>query len=111
MKKIVDSLVTENLNINEQHEDLKEIAAVQKFLNYKAAQGAIVLAKPIDPRYNKKYEKRLKIDGALGDRTKKAIASYQTLIGAAPDGFWGPETEKMMPATDKKLLDSIKLNY
>lgn len=111
MKKIVDHVISDGQVISEQNEELRYIGAVQKFLNYKAAMGAIQIPKPMDLKYNKKYEKRLKVDGALGERTKKAIMAYQELVRATPDGAWGPETEKMMPPTDKKLLDSIRLNF
>ncbi|MFI2434287.1 peptidoglycan-binding protein [Streptomyces sp. NPDC018693] len=42
------------------------------------------------------YGKNLVEDGRFGDRTRAALRSVQTTIGADPDGIYGPQTAGMI---------------
>jgi len=79
----------------EQEEVLQSefIRAIQRFLNEKMKANLFV---------DGKSDKNMK------SNTAKAIANYQTKIGADVDGVWGPDTWSKMPSDDKvKLKDYI----
>lgn len=73
-------------NISEQAADLNRKKAIQCFLNKKGIYKG-------------------EIDGLMGDQSKSAITQYQTNARVYPtDGVWGPETEKKMNMSDKKIF-------
>lgn len=117
MKHILNDLSEEEKNrIREQHTGGKKIVIenfnklvntklgdAKPFLNEQTEEANIT--KSIQCFLNKKMNAGLDVDGMTGPSTNKAIANYQSKIGAQADGVWGDETRSKMPASDKTILE------
>jgi peptidoglycan hydrolase-like protein with peptidoglycan-binding domain len=117
MKHLLNDLSEEEKNrIREQHTGGKKLVIenFDKLVNTKLGDAKPLLSeqteeanitKSIQCFLNKKMNAGIAVDGMTGPGTNKAIANYQSKIGAMADGVWGDETITKMPPADKTILE------